>query len=65
MVQSLPNAAALSWWTNGTTGYVLESANLLATNQWTNVLVVPVVVSNRYQVTVGTNANAAYFRLRK
>ena len=65
VAQRLTNAVALSWWTNGTTGYVLETENVLATNQWTVVPTAPVIVSNRYVVTVGTNDSAAYFRLRK
>ena len=65
VAQRLPGAVEVSWWTNGTTGYVLESANALATNQWAVVPASPVVVSNRYVVNVGTNESAAYFRLRK
>lgn len=65
VAQSLTNAVALSWWTNGTTGYVLETANTLTANQWNIVPTAPVISSNRYVVNVGTNASAAYFRLRK
>jgi hypothetical protein len=65
LAQRLTNAVAVSWWTNGTTGYVLESANAIPTNQWTVVPLAPVVVSNRYVVNVATNESAAYFRLRK
>jgi hypothetical protein len=64
-VQRLPSDQAVSWWTNGSTGYVLETANNLPTNQWSVVPAAPVIVSNRYMVNVGTNASAAYSRLRK
>ena len=60
----LTDTMQFSWWTNGATGFVLESTNVLTTGTWPAVVLAPAVISNRYVVTtnmIGQN----YFRLRK
>jgi hypothetical protein len=63
-VLRLSNAVQISWWTNGSSGYVLESTNLLRSGVWPAAPVIPTVVARRHVVTVGW-IGQQYFRLRK
>jgi len=58
------NAVQISWWTNGSSGYVLESTNVLQSGVWPAASQVSTVVARRHVVTVGL-AGQEYFRLRK
>ncbi len=58
------NAVQISWWTNGSAGYVLESTNVLQSGAWPAVLQIPTVIARRHVVTVSL-AGQEYFRLRK
>jgi hypothetical protein len=60
----LSNAVEVSWWTNGTAAYVLESTNVLKSGEWHATVTLPSVVSNRNVVTLGPTGQV-YFRLRK
>lgn len=58
------NAVQISWWTNGSSGYVLESTNVLRSGAWPAAPQIPTVAARRYVVTAGL-AGQQYFRLRK
>jgi hypothetical protein len=58
------NAVQISWWTNGSSGYVLESTNVLRSGVWPAASLISTVVARRHVVTVGS-AGQQYFRLRK
>ena len=65
VVRRLTNAAEVSWWTNGTAGFVLERTNVLpmTVTTWPTAPS-PVTISNRYAVSVSATGQS-YFRLRK
>jgi len=56
----------ISWPTNGTTGYLLQSVGTLApATTWTNVTATPVISGANYQVTQPATAGQQYFKLTK
>jgi len=55
----------LSWNTNAL-GFVLQqTANVIASDTWTNVSTLPTVMSNRYVVTNNIDADNSFYRLVK
>ena len=58
------NAVQVSWWTNGSSGYVLEATNNISPGSWPVVTNVPVLVGGRRVVTK-SGSGPLYFRLRK
>jgi hypothetical protein len=58
------NSVQISWWTNGSSGYVLESTNVLRSGVWPPASQTSTVIARRHVVTVGL-AGQEYFRLRK
>jgi hypothetical protein len=56
--------AVLSW-TNAVTGYTLQATPTLSPPAWTNVDVVPVVISGNYVVTNAMTNSATFYRLAK
>jgi tartrate-resistant acid phosphatase type 5 len=58
------NAVRLSWPTNTSSGFVLQSATALM-NTWTNVAQTPAVSGNRYTVILARDAPRRFFRLRR
>jgi hypothetical protein len=56
----------ISWPTNGTAGYVLQSVGTLApATTWTNVTAAPVISGPNYQVTQPATGGQQYFKLTK
>jgi hypothetical protein len=64
-VVRLENAVEISWWTNGSFGYVLEATNVLRSGAWPALPQTPDVIGRRNVVTVGLAGQEEYFRLRK
>ncbi len=58
------NVVEISWWTNGSLGYTLESTNVLRSGVWPTTAQIPVVSGRRYVVTADLSEQE-YFRLRK
>jgi hypothetical protein len=59
------NKQATITWPMALTNYVLESSQVLATNQWTRIANKPVATDTDQSVTVDTTGNPQFFRLRK
>jgi tartrate-resistant acid phosphatase type 5 len=61
-VQFTNSSIRVSWPTNGTSAFALQSAMALP-GTWTNVAQAPVVSGTRYTVNVSTTGSRAFFRL--
>ena len=56
----------LSWWTNGSAGYVLEATNVVTRTSWSTVNSSPTISNAQKFVTLSTTGTAGrFFRLRK
>ena len=65
-VSMLPDAVQIAWPTNGTDGYVLESATGFPAGSWTLVAQTPTISGNRKVVTLLHNGQSQrFFRLRR
>jgi hypothetical protein len=65
-ISDSPGSVRLSWWTNVSAGYVLETANAVAGTSWSAVNTAPTISNAQKFVTLNTTGTARrFFRLRK
>jgi hypothetical protein len=65
-ISTITNAVSLSWWTNTSVGYVLESSTDLSGTVWSLVTNASCVVEKKHFLTLSSTANTArFFRLRR
>lgn len=65
-VSRLSNSVQLKWWTNVSTGYVLETTNAVGGTSWLAVSTSPTISNGQNIVTLGATGTArGFFRLRK
>ena len=64
-INRVASHVVISWSTNAGGFNLQHTASVIASNAWTNVIVPPALISNRYVVTNHADADRSFFRLIK